>query len=625
MKKAQNFGLNVKKCSIHNNYKKTQDFEGIKKTNNGDISRTNNNNNSFYELCVSLIWCFVFLFYCEVCLSDGHAETHHYSNYKSMLSEGKLVGDGDSLHNITVGNYTDNVLLEVNISINVNISTIQGLGSSNSNCSLPRHEGLEELVFNILKLGYNNMVCEMPCRINQRMNKLEDYQHGMALDSTYLKLDESRSTTISGKGVVSSSEQVNITHRLEPDGTAYNFASAAKGAKVVAHNKEAKGASNILGKDHDKYLRNPCSVSDKYVVVELPEEILVDSVKIANFEHYSSNFKEFELWGSLTYPTDAWSFMGNFVAANVKLAQTFVLPVPKWVTYLNLSLISHYGSEHYCTLSVLEVYGVDAIERMLEDLMVTSSRSASSEQPAKINSTEVSSGKPQDVEGNENNGSENLNRNGSSVKGVGTSDEQKTNNDATKNHGTSGKIPDSVVGKSSSRIPGDSVLKILMQKVRSVEVNLSVLEEFLQELNKKQDDIIPEINKELSKVTSLLDNERKEIKELIEWKEDTDTQFEDIKLWKAVLSSQIDELVSENRNLRSLVENIENDQTSLHNKELAVLLVSFFFLCIAFLKLVSKQVLLSFGASQGNDVSRTSRGWLLILFSSGITMLITLI
>lgn len=73
------------------------------------------------------------------------------------------------------------------------------------------------------------------------------------------------------------------------------------------------------------------------------------------------------------------------------------------------------------------------------------------------------------------------------------------------------------------------------------------------------------------------------------------------------------------------MENIENDHTSLQNKELAVLLVSFFFLCIAFLKLVSKRVLLSFGASRGNDASRTTGGWLLILLSSGITMLITLI
>ncbi|KNA08614.1 hypothetical protein SOVF_161000 [Spinacia oleracea] len=533
-----------------------------------------------------------------------------------MSSEAKLVGNGNSgFHNISVGNSTDSLLLEVNISINVNISAIQGLGSSNSNFSLPRHQGLEELVFNILSLGYNNLVCEIPCRIPQRMNKLEDHQHGRGLDSTYLKLDESRSTTISGNGVV---EQVNITHRLEPDGTAYNFASAAKGAKVVAHNKEAKGANNILGKDHDKYLRNPCSVSDKFVVVELAEETLVDSVKIANFEHYSSNFKEFELQGSLSYPTDAWSFMGKFVAANVKHAQTFVLPEPKWVTYLNLSLVSHYGSEHYCTLSVLEVYGVDAIERMLEDLMVTSSRSTTNEQPSKINSTEVSSVKPQDVTGNGKNGNEVVNGNDSSVKGIGMNDEQKT--------GSSGKVPEPVVGKPNSRIPGDSVLKILMQKVRSVEVNLSVLDEYLQELHKKQGDIVPEIHKEISKVTSLLDSERKEINELIQWKEETDKQIEDIELWKAVFSTQVDELVSENRILRSLVENIENDQKSLHNKELSVLLVSFFFLCIAFLKLVSKRVLLSFGASQGNNnVSRTNRGWLLILLSSGITMLITLI
>ncbi|KAL2902893.1 SUN domain-containing protein 5 [Bienertia sinuspersici] len=540
-----------------------------------------------------------------------------------MSSETKVVDNGDSnLNNITIGNQADNMLLEVNISINVNISTIQGLGSSNSSCSLPRHEGIEELIFHILRLGHNSLVCKVPYLTDARMNKLEDHRHRMALDSTYL--NESHNKALLGNIVVSSSEQVNITHRLEPDGSAYNFASAAKGAKVVAHNKEAKGASNILGKDHDKYLINPCSVSDKFVVVQLTEETLVDSVKIANFEHYSSNFKEFELRGSLTYPTDEWTYMGKFVAANIKQGQTFVMPEPKWVTYLNLSLISHYGSEHYCTLSVLEVYGVDAIERMLEDLMVTSGRS-SNNQPSKINTTEVSSVKPHDITDSRKNDSEVLNGVDSAGKGLGTSEEQKTNIDATKSSGTSNKVPDPVVGKSTSRIPGDSVLKILMQKVRSVEMNLSVLEEYLKEVNQKQSGIIPEINKEISKVASVLDSDRKEIEELVEWKEETDKQIDDIELWKVVMSSQVDDLISENRKLRSLVENIENDQASLQNKELAVLLVSFVFLCIAFLKLVSKRVFLSVGASQGNDVPKTNKGWLLILFSSGITMLITLI
>lgn len=51
--------------------------------------------------------------------------------------------------------------------------------------------------------------------------------------------------------------------------------------------------------------------------------------------------------------------------------QSFKLPKPKWLRYLKLSLFSHYGLKIYCTLSVSEVYGIDAIKRMLEDLFVT--------------------------------------------------------------------------------------------------------------------------------------------------------------------------------------------------------------------------------------------------------------
>ena len=137
----------------------------------------------------------------------------------------------------------------------------------------------------------------------------------------------------------------------------------------MASNKESKGASNILGKDKDKYLRNPCSAEEKFVVIELSEETLVVTIEIENSEHYSSNPKEIELLGSLVFPTDDWVKLGNFTAANVKHAQRFALDEPKWLRYLKLNLLSHYGTEFYCTLSVVEVYGVDAVERMLEDLI----------------------------------------------------------------------------------------------------------------------------------------------------------------------------------------------------------------------------------------------------------------
>lgn len=619
MRKAQNVGgLISKNCSSRttNNGGEDNNINKNNKVSNGD---KRSSNSSFYELCLSSIWCLVFLFYCEVCLSDGNGETHHYSDYRSMLSSDKLLDTrNSSVGNYTVGNFTDSMLFKVNISINVNISPLQEPNFSNC-CSLPTHNGMDELVFYILGLGYSGLVCEMP-----RMNRLESHQHGNGAHPTYLNLDGYQNIATQENKVVSS--KVNVPHRLEPDGTAYNYASAAKGAKVVAQNKEAKGASNILGKDHDKYLINPCSVSGKFVVVELAEETLVDSVKIANFEHYSSNFKEFELLGSLTYPTDTWSSLGKFVAANVKHAQTFNLPEPKWVSYLNLSLISHYGSEHYCTLSVLEVYGVDAIERMLEDLMVTSGKPVTNQLPLEPNTTVVTSAKPENVTGNGKKGSEVQNGGDSPGKGTeNANSEQKLNVDAAKNPITTSKVPNPVVvGKPNSRIPGDTVLKILMQKVRSVELNLSVLEGYIKELNRRQGEVVPEISKEISRVTSIMENERKEIKELVEWKENTDKQIEDMELWKAVISSQVDTLISENRILRSHVDNVVNEQASLQNKELAVLLVSFFFLCIAFLKLVSKRLWLSFGASRSNDIGRTNRGWLLILLSSSITMLITL-
>ncbi|CAA0831566.1 Galactose-binding protein [Striga hermonthica] len=183
-------------------------------------------------------------------------------------------------------------------------------------------------------------------------------------------LDEFKNKAINSKRKYLTGQAGGIIHRVEPGGTEYNYASASKGAKVVSYNKEAKGASNILNGDKDKYLRNPCSTEQKFVVIELSEETMVDTIEISNFEHHSSNLKDFELLGSPIYPTDSWAKLGNFTAANVKHAQRFVIPDPKWVRYLKLNLLSHHGSEFYCTLSVLEVYGVDAVEKMLEDLVL---------------------------------------------------------------------------------------------------------------------------------------------------------------------------------------------------------------------------------------------------------------
>ncbi|KAJ4954707.1 hypothetical protein NE237_011490 [Protea cynaroides] len=503
---------------------------------------------SFYEVSLSLVfslWCIVFLFYSEIGYSHGN-------------------GNGSK-------NYANGMLLKVNLSINN--SVVRDLNSADSNHSLRETNKLEEAVWNFL--GNTDLACTVQQQ-EIKANRTEQEQTRERVSRpTYVDLDDFRNKTMQGKDQKLQSQLGNITHRLEPSGEEYNYASYSKGAKVLIHNKEANGASNILGRDQDKYLRNPCSVAHKFVVIELAEETLVDAIKIANFEHYSSNFKDFELSGSLSYPTETWTPMGNFVAANVKHAQRFMLLEPKWVRYLRLDLLSHYGSKFYCTLSLLEVYGVDAVERMLQDLIVVS------EEPGPDQSLNPSSsiGTVSSIKEPGSNDKDVTIQVQIAVdavrKGIDNiDDELRHNTEVTKNIVSKSNIPDPVLEarhQTNGRIPSDTVLRILMQKMKSLELNLSVLEEYTKQLNQRHRDVLPELNKEISQYTLLTEKVKSEIKGLTEWKEITEKGINELEWWKSVVVYRIDALCRENRMLRLEVEKVLTDQASLENKEVATL------------------------------------------------------
>ncbi|KAF2290708.1 hypothetical protein GH714_015111 [Hevea brasiliensis] len=366
--------------------------------------------------------------------------------------------------------------------------------------------------------------------------------------SVPLGLDEFKSRAFSSKSKSGTAQAGGVIHRVEPGGQEYNYASASKGAKVLDFNKEAKGASNVLGKDKDKYLRNPCSAEEKFVVIELSEETLVDTIKIANFEHYSSNLKDFELLGSLVYPTDSWVQLGNFTAANVKLSQMFVLQEPQWVRYLKLSLLSHYGTEFYCTLSVVEVYGVDAVERMLEDLISVENKIIYDEgtgEPKPLPSLSESS-RVDDFDQELRMGIES-----------GTSVE----NSNMKHEVTKNKLPDRVEEihhQQVGRMPGDTVLKILMQKVHSLDLSLSVLERYLEEVNYRYGNIFKEFDKDLGEKDTLLEKIISDIKNLLDSQEVIAKEVDNLLSWKSLVSTQMDNLLRDNLVLRLLLFLYEN-------------------------------------------------------------------
>ncbi|XP_043718207.1 SUN domain-containing protein 5 [Telopea speciosissima] len=557
-----------------------------------------NSRKNLYELSLSLVfslWCIIFLFYSKFGYSHGN-------------------GNGSK-------NYANGMLLKFNFSIN-SINMGQDHNFADSNYSPRETNKLEDSVGNFL--GYTNLACTVqPQEI--KVNRTEHEQTTERVSRrTYIDLDEFQNKTMQGKHEVRS-QVGNITHRLEPDGEEYNYASSSKGAKVLTHNKEAKGASNILGRDQDKYLRNPCSVEHKFVVIELAEETLVDAIKIANFEHYSSNFKDFELAGSLSYPTEKWIPLGNFVAGNVKHAQRFMLLEPKWVRYLRLSLLSHYGSEFYCTLSLLEVYGIDAVERMLQDLIVVS------EEPGPDQSLNPSSsiGTKSSIKEPGSNNRDVSSQIQIAVDAVGKGvdnidDGQRHKTEVTKNAVSKSNILEAR-HQNNGRIPNDTVLKILMQKMKSLELNLSMLEEYIKQLNRSQGDVLPELDKEISRCALQMERVKSEIKSLREWKEIMEKGINELEWWKSVVVYRIDALGRENRMLRLDIERVLTDQASLENKELAMLAVSFFFACIVVLKLVLEQILSFFRNSHPEKVHKTSRSWVLILFSSSVVTFISLL
>ncbi|XP_072970535.1 SUN domain-containing protein 4-like [Typha angustifolia] len=416
-------------------------------------------------------------------------------------------------------------------------------------------------------------------------------------------LDEFKLKAFAARGKMISKQTGTVIHRVEPGGKEYNYASASKGAKVLDFNKEAKGASNILDKDKDKYLRNPCSTEGKFVVIELSEETLVDTIEVANFEHYSSNLKDFELSSSLVFPTDKWEKLGKFTAANVKHAQRFSLPEPKWARYLKLNLLSHYGSEFYCTLSLFEVYGVDAVERMLEDLISFENKQL---EPEEHNREQITV-------------QETIDPNSSSQELVAESDYEPDHENPEAKQDPS-KVRTKVETKplQVGRIPGDTVLKVLMQKVQSLDVHLSVFERYLEELNNRYSQIFKDFDYDIANKDLLLEKIKLELKNLQSSKETFANEIGGFHTWKLTVASQLDQLISDNAILRSEVEKVRIRQDDMENKGLAVIFLSFIFGCLAITKLFVSMILSICRIQNSEKICRANAAWSFLLLSSSI-------
>ncbi|KAJ6782891.1 hypothetical protein PWT90_04880 [Aphanocladium album] len=145
----------------------------------------------------------------------------------------------------------------------------------------------------------------------------------------------------------------------------FSFASFDAGATILKTSSGAKNSKAILVENKDTYMLLECATPNKYVIIELTDDIWVDTIVLANFEFFSSMIRHFRVSVSDRYPVkmDKWKELGTFEARNSRDIQAFLVENPQiWAKYLRLEFLTHYSNEYYCPVSLVRVHG----SRMLD-------------------------------------------------------------------------------------------------------------------------------------------------------------------------------------------------------------------------------------------------------------------
>ncbi|KAL3321163.1 hypothetical protein Ciccas_000158 [Cichlidogyrus casuarinus] len=135
-----------------------------------------------------------------------------------------------------------------------------------------------------------------------------------------------------------------------------NVADVQCGAKLLAANPQAKSPEHILSSNQDQYMNQPCA-SEKWFILETCEPVQLRTIQIANFELFSSRFKTFKVFVSDRYPARSWILAGTFQAKDQRSLQVFDLNDENLIKYIKFEFLDHYGTEHFCPITMLRLFG----------------------------------------------------------------------------------------------------------------------------------------------------------------------------------------------------------------------------------------------------------------------------
>ncbi|KAI1029798.1 hypothetical protein LB503_008299 [Fusarium chuoi] len=140
----------------------------------------------------------------------------------------------------------------------------------------------------------------------------------------------------------------------------FSYSSFDAGATILKTSPGARNAKAILVENKDSYLLFECSAKEKWFIVELSDDVYIDTVVLANFEFFSSMIQTFTVSVSDRYPVkrDEWKQIGVFQAENSRAIQPFLVENAQiFSKYVRIDYLTHYGKQFYCPVSLLRIHG----------------------------------------------------------------------------------------------------------------------------------------------------------------------------------------------------------------------------------------------------------------------------
>ena len=147
-------------------------------------------------------------------------------------------------------------------------------------------------------------------------------------DDKIISPGQNLSSQAGSSGTASADDAPHQLHFRIPLTDRFNYASLDCSSRVHAAHRSAKSPSNVLSSKRDRYMLSPCKRANgesQFVVVELCEDIRIDTVQLANFEFFSGVFKDFSVHVAKTDATNdkSWEDAGTYRARNIRGVQVW--------------------------------------------------------------------------------------------------------------------------------------------------------------------------------------------------------------------------------------------------------------------------------------------------------------